>query len=115
MKHILTLWICLLAIAFVPSAASARDGWKQGDLDVYGRVTRLSYESLGDNSWDVAFTARLTITRVVRGRPPARDLTVKYIAHTDLRHDRDFRFHLRQSESGVWLRCGIDGGKGYVC
>ena len=98
------------------SAARARAGWKAGDLDVYGRVHGLSFECLDEFCLSSSITARLTITRVVRGRPPARELTIKYIAHGDYSADTDFRFHLRPSAAeGAWLACQNGGGQGFIC
>jgi hypothetical protein len=97
-------------------ASAARDSSIQADdLVVFGRVQGLNYESLDEFSMDAQITARLTITRVVRGRPPSSVLTIKYIAHTDYAQDRIFRFHLRRSQEGGWLACSDDGGRGYIC
>ena len=106
----------LLVMALVPSAAPARAGWKAGDRDVYGRVQGLRFEGLDEFCMSSSITARLTITRVVRGRPPARELFIKYIAHGDYRADMEFRFHLRPSGAeGAWLACQNGRGQGFIC
>jgi len=114
----LALALCsfVLATTFLPVAGAARESSIQADdLVVFGRVKGLNYESLDEFSMNAQITARLTITRVVRGRPPSSVLTIKYIAHTDYAQDRTFRFHLRRSREGVWLACSDDGGRGSVC
>lgn len=106
----------VLATTLPPVAGVARDSSIQADdLIVFGRVKGLSYGSLDEFSMDAQITARLTITRVVRGRPSSSVLTIKYIAHTDYAQDRIFRFHLRRSREGAWLACSDDGGRGYIC
>jgi hypothetical protein len=105
-----------MATAFPPVVGAARDSvTRADDLVVFGRVKGLNYESLDEFSMDAQITARLTVTRVVRGHPPSSVLTIKYIAHTDYAQDRTFRFHLRRSQKGVWLACSDDGGRGYIC
>jgi hypothetical protein len=105
-----------LATTLPPVAGVARGSSIQADdLVVFGRVKGLNYESLDEFSMDAQITARLTITRVVRGRPPSPVLTIKYIAHTDYAKDRIFRFHLRRSQEGGWPACSDDGGLGYIC
>jgi len=105
-----------VATALPPVASAAPDSIiRADDLVVFGRVKGLNYESLDEFSMNAQITARLTITRVVRGRPPSSVLTIKYIAHTDYARDRTFRFHLRRSRDGVWLACSEDGARGYIC
>lgn len=105
----------ILATTLAPAAGFARNpGGQVDEFVVFGRVKTLSHEALTDDSMDTQVIARLTVTRVVRGRPPSSVLTIKYIAHTDFVENLDFRFHLQRSKDGVWLACG-DGGRGYVC
>jgi hypothetical protein len=86
------------------------------DLIVLGRVRTLTYESLDEFGMSGVMTARLTITRVVKGRAPSSVLTVKYIAHGDLPADQDRRFHLRRANDGIYLVCRDPrGGRGYIC
>lgn len=90
-----------------PAAAFARDsGVRADDLVVFGRVKGLKYESLDELFMNTRITARLTITRVVSGRPPSRILTIEYIAHTDYVEDRPFRFHLRRCLACLQRRRG---------
>lgn len=106
----------MAAMTLPPAAAFARDfGVRADDLVVFGRVKGLRYESLDELSMNARITARLTISRVVSGRPPSRGLTIKYITHTDYAEDRPFRFHLRRWRRGVWLACSNGVGRGYIC
>ena len=116
MRFVLALCTSFLAATFAPVARSAPiTPNKATDLVVFGRVTTLNYEVLDDLGMSTAITAQLTITRVVRGRPPSSVLTIKYIAHSDRVPDREFRFHLRRSKQGIWLACKDSVGVGYVC
>ena len=85
------------------------------DLVVFGHVETLDYEPIDELAMNARITARLTITRVVSGRPPSAVLTIKYIAHSDLARDRDFRFRLQRSEDGGWVACNDEGARGYIC
>src|SRR5215204_4568995 len=80
------------------------------DLVVFRQVRTFGYEPLDDFGMSGVMRGRLTITRVLRGRPPSPVLTIKYIAHTDLAPDEDFRFHLRRAEDGIYIACR--GGPG---
>ncbi|GAA0448519.1 hypothetical protein GCM10009095_15280 [Sphingomonas molluscorum] len=42
-------------------------------------------------------------------------LTVKYFAHTYMREDREFRFHLRPTEDGTYVVCAQLPGDGVRC
>ena len=53
-------------------------------------------------------TAKLHIRRTVRGRSPASVLSVRYFAHTYMREDRTFRFHLRRGSGGTYV---IEGAR----
>ena len=106
----------ILAAALAPDAGAAPVSFnKATDLVVFGRVTTLSYEVLDEFGMNSAIVARLTITRVVRGRPPSSVLTIKYVGHSALVADHEFRFHLRPSKEGTWLVCNDSGGIGYIC
>lgn len=115
MKIALALCTLVLATSVSQEAGSTRrPSALADDLVIFGRVKSLKDEAIDDLSMDTLITARLTITRVVRGHPPASVLTIKYVAHTDFVEDREFRFHLRRSKDGIWLACG-DGSRGYLC
>ena len=112
----LALCAFILTATLAPAAGAAPVSFnKATDLVVFGRVTTLSYEVLDEFGINSAIVARLTITRVVRGRPPSSVLTIKYITHSDLVADREFQFHLRRSKEGTWLVCNDGGGPGYIC
>ena len=85
------------------------------DLVVRGQVETLSYEALDELGLNGRMTARLTITRVISGRPPSPVLTVRYIAHSYLPADRSVRLRLRRSDEDTWLICSESGGRGYIC
>ena len=116
MRFGLALGAFILAATLGPAAGAAPVSFnKATDLVVFGRVTTLSYEVLDEFGINTAITARLTIKRVVRERPPSSVLTIKYIGHSALVADREFRFHLRPSKEGTWLVCNDRGGPGYIC
>lgn len=105
------------AVAILAAVAGcAHDGNSPTtDLVVFGKVRTLAYEPL-DDLGDSQITARITITRVLSGRPPSSVLTIKYIAHAGLTPDQEFRFHLQRSTEGIWLVCsGGEGRRGYIC
>lgn len=105
-----------LALAGLSTATHAGEFDANTDIIVFGTVDTLRYESFDDDlTMDGQFTARLTITRVVKGRPPSSTLTIKYIAHTDRPADYVGRYHLRRSKNGIWLACKGRGGRGYIC
>jgi hypothetical protein len=102
-----------LTAALASGAGSARIA--RDDLVVEGRVKTLQYEALDEFGLNGQMTARLTITRVVRGRPPSAVLTIRYIEHSYLPEDSELHFHLRPTKSGIWLVCSQGKGRGYVC
>jgi hypothetical protein len=111
---------CLVAASALASSLSvdARENvspFRPGDLVVIGYTTTKGVEVLDEYGMSTAITADLRISKVIRGRAPSRTLTVRYIAHADLRTDRAFRFHLRQTPNGTWLVCKEDEGQGYIC
>ena len=101
-----------LAAVAGPTLASSKHAH---DLIVYGHVENQNHDFLDDLGLDVLITARLTITRSVKGQAPSSVLTIKYIAHSDLDENRDFRLHLRPGDDQAWLVCNDHGGRGYVC
>jgi hypothetical protein len=112
----LTLSTFVLAATLAPAAGSARDSSiRANDLVVFGKAKSLKYQALDEFGLNGQITARLTIIRVVHGRPPSPVLTIKYIAHSDLNEDRALRFHLRRSKDQIWLVCNEGGGRGYIC
>ncbi len=107
-----------LAAALTTSSGCVHDaGVPSTDLIVFGQVSTLDhFEPLDEFGMSGVIKARLTITRVVKGRAPSSVLTVKYIAHMDMPADQDFRFHLRRADDGSYLVCrGERGGSGYHC
>jgi hypothetical protein len=107
--------IVLLALPGLSAACAHIPDARSDDLVVFGRVKSLGYEPLDELGINGQITAQLTIMRVISGRPPTRVLTIRYIDHTDLMGDREFRFHLRRSPEGVWLACADGAGRGYAC
>ena len=86
------------------------------DLVVFGHVSTLGYEPLDEFGMSGLMTARLTISRVLKGRAPSPVLTIKYMAHTVLPADLEIRFHLRRSKDGIYLVCRDPrGGRGFIC
>jgi hypothetical protein len=105
----------ILAAAMAPLASCApvaRD--RTSDLVVYGLVEDVDHEVLDEWGINVAITAKLSITRVVRGTPPSRSLTIKYITHSGIPPGHAVRLRLRYSKEGYWLVCA-EGGRGYRC
>ncbi|MDG2534475.1 hypothetical protein P6144_12505 [Sphingomonas sp. HITSZ_GF] len=89
-----------------------------GELLVEGRLENLGYAPLDDPD-DLlghgVITARLHISRVVRGHVRGSVITVRYVAHTYLQGRARAVYRLRRDESGAYLLCGPRGGTGYVC
>ncbi len=88
------------------------------DLEVVGRLKNLHYEPIYDpddilgHGW---ITARLRISRVLRGRPASRLITIRYLAHT-YRYERSLiRLRLRANAKGIYIVCAEPGGIGLVC
>lgn len=88
------------------------------DLEVVGRLKNLDYESIDDpddllgHGW---ITARLRISRVLRGRAKSRLITVRYLAHTYRTEDSPVRLRLRANSNGTYTVCAEPGGNGLVC
>jgi hypothetical protein len=94
-RFALALCTFVFAATLAPAAGSARtSGIRTNDLIVVGQVRTLKYDVLDELGMNGEITAQLTITRVLRGRPPSSKLTIKYVAHSPLAEDRDVRFHL---------------------
>lgn len=107
--------VAVLTLLGLTTACAHTPDVETNDLVVLGRVERIAYEPLDELSTDGLFTARLTLTRVIRGRPPSSVMTIRYVAHTDLVSDRDFRFRLHRSAGGDWLVCAKPGERGFAC
>jgi integration host factor subunit beta len=119
MTRAMTFLLHLLALALAPAAASGLDptsnaSREANDLVVYGKVENLDSDEFDDLGMNVRVTARLRITRIVRGRAPSPVLTIRYIAHSYLSEDAELRFRLRRADDGTYLVC-TNGGRGYVC
>src|SRR3712207_4554877 len=67
------------------------------DLVGIGYAETLDTQVMDALGLDVRFTARLRVTRVLRGMPPSSLLTIRYIAHTSRASDRESEFHLRRA------------------
>ncbi|MDQ0249199.1 hypothetical protein J2W22_001246 [Sphingomonas kyeonggiensis] len=112
----------LLALASVALSQSApaevtqeKARFRPGDLIVKGHVATRDYETLDSEfSLSAIMVADLKISKVLKGRPPSRTLTIRYIAHMDLPRDGEFTFHLRRS-AGRWVACRKGLHEGYVC
>jgi hypothetical protein len=112
--------LCLLAAAALALSASAEarepaSPVRDGDLVVMGYARTRAYEVLDEYGMSTAITADLRVSRVIRGRAPSRILTIRYIAHGNLRDDLELRFHLRPTPAGTWLVCKQGDGQGYIC
>lgn len=107
----------ILGAALVTASSCAHNtGVADSDLVVFGQVRTLHYEPLDEFGLSGVMTARLTITRVLSGRPPSSGLTVRYIAHSDLPPDEQFRFHLRRAANGIYVVCQLGRKqRGYIC
>lgn len=107
--------VAVLTLLGLTIACAHNPDLETNDLVVLGRVERIAYEPLDELNIDGIFTARLTITRVIRGRPPSSVMTIRYVAHTDLVSDRDSRFRLHRSAGGDWLACAKPDERGFHC
>lgn len=108
--------LIIIAAAVLPATVSADKFNAATDVIVFGRVETSKCAALGDGLvLDGEFTARLTIARIIRGRPPSTVLTIRYIAHTERHATHVSRYHLRRSTDGVWLACRQKRELGYIC
>jgi hypothetical protein len=88
------------------------------DLVVTGKLKNLDYQLVGSpddllgQGW---ITADLRVKRTLEGSAPSRVLRIRYFAHTYLREDRQFKFHLRRREDGTYLVCMPAGSIGVQC
>ena len=88
------------------------------DLEVIGQLKNLDYESIDDpddllgHGW---VTARLSISRVLRGRSASRLITVRYLAHTYRAEGSPVRLRLRENANGTYTVCAEPGGNGLIC
>jgi integration host factor subunit beta len=88
------------------------------DLEVVGRLENLDYETIDDpddilgHGW---ITAKLRISRVLRGRSPSRFITIRYLAHTYRTESSPVRLKLRANANGTYTVCAPPGGEGLVC
>lgn len=84
------------------------------DTVVLGRITNQSYSELPRDphliNMDVLWTLHVRVKKVINGVDPGPTITVVVIAHSKLREDKDFTFHLRRVSGGryVWDRSGLD-------
>ena len=87
------------------------------DLIVIGRVENLDYKPVYDpedvlgHGW---ISARLHVTRALRGSAPASVLSVRYFAHSYRYGDGDVRLHLRRWDNTTYAICA-DRGDGVRC
>jgi hypothetical protein len=116
MKSVLRLVAAsALALSASAGAKGPASSVRRDDLIVMGYAKTRAYEVLDEYGMSTAITADLRISKVISGRAPSRILTIRYIAHTDLRDDRELRFHLRRSATATWLVCKQGDGQGYIC
>ena len=104
MKSKLLLATIVLGAA-APASAHARTDdvtvtYQCSDLVVIGRFQNLEYEHV-DLEDDILghgwVTARVTVRRVLAGRPEARVVPVRYFAHSYFRRDRDFMLVIQRA------------------
>lgn len=111
--------LLLMATSFATGAcAGIRFGAPSADLVVVGRLENLSAETTVDpddligHGW---FSARLHISRVLRGRAATPVIPVRYFGHT-YRQDRTAsRLRLHRDNNGTYFVCAPPGGSGYRC
>lgn len=88
------------------------------DLEVEGRLQNLDYAAIDDpedllgHGW---ITARLRISRVVKGRSASRLITIRYLAHTYRNESSPVRLRLRANANGTYTVCATPDGDGLVC
>lgn len=108
----------LLLPLLVPAAALAGPApARPADVEVIGRLENLTYVSVGDDDgighgW---ITARLHISRVLRGRPTGRVIMIRYFAHTYWDDQVARRYRLRATAGGGYLACAPRGREGVQC
>jgi integration host factor subunit beta len=81
-------------------------------------VENIGYQSI-DLPDDVLghgwITARFRITRVLRGAPPARLVTIRYFAHAALVKNSRMKIRLRPDADGSFTVCAAPGENGLRC
>lgn len=89
------------------------------DLEVVGRLVKnVGYRSVDipdDTLGHGWIAARFRITRVLRGTPPARLLTIRYFAHAALVENSKMRVWLRPGADGAYIVCAPPGDDGIHC
>jgi len=110
----------LLPLIAVPHPSTGNPRGKASgarDVIVIGRIENLSYklvydpEDLLGHGW---ITARLHVTRVLRGYAPSSVLSVRYFAHSYSYGKGDVRLHLRRRSKSTYVICA-DRGEGVRC
>lgn len=108
-------------ILLLTFAAQSPDGGRllpPPDLEVVGRLKNLEYAAVDDpqdllgHGW---ITARLRISRVVRGRSPLRLIIIHYLAHTYRNERLPVQLRLRANVDGTYTVCATPGGDGLMC
>jgi glucose-6-phosphate dehydrogenase assembly protein OpcA len=108
----------LLWLAIAAQSTATASPQPAPDLEVIGRLRNVAYESINDpddilgHGW---ITARLRISRVLRGRPSARQITIRYLAHSYRSESSPVRLRLRAGTDGTYTVCAEPGGIGLVC
>lgn len=107
------LWL----FAAMQSSASVRPQ-PPPDLEVVGRLKNLNYESIAEPGDILGYgwiSARVRISRVLRGHSPSPIITVRYLAHTYRTESSPVRLRLRANSNGTYTVCAEPGGIGLVC
>ena len=112
-------WLILSATSMVLSAACATApqaavesrtlAFACNDIIVVGRVENDTYQSVENENglfgrgW---ISANVRVRDLMRGTGIPSVLPVKYLAHTQMREDRDFMLVLNQTSSGYEIKSG---------
>lgn len=110
--------VLLLAMVLATTGPAAQPQ-PPPDLEVVGQIVRnLDYEGTDDpddligHGW---ITAHFQITQTLRGRPPSRLITIRYLSHTYRRAHATIRLKLRANANGTHTVCAEPGGFRLVC
>ena len=101
-----------------PRPEIAPAAYLPGELLVRGNLETLGYESSGDpddllgHGW---FSAKLHISKVLRGSIRERVISVRYFAHSSFAPQPSRPIRLYRDQAGNYFICAQPEGSGYRC
>jgi integration host factor subunit beta len=103
--------LLISACAAMPQASLENRTLAYGcsDIVAVGSVTNRAYEPVGNNGDLIGhgwISATLHVRRTIRGATLPAALPVRYLAHTNMRQDRDFMLVLKRGGAGYEIAAG---------